>query len=687
MAKLVIAEKPSVAKTIAYVIGADQKQNGYLCGNGYIVSWCFGHLAELASAEVYDEKYAKWAVEDLPIFPDPWHWSVGRDKGQQFFLIKNLMSRHDVDEIINACDAGREGELIFRTVYNLAKCGKPVKRLWISSMEDSAVLEGFKNLKDGREFDGIYESALCRAKADWLVGINGTRLFSILYHRTLNVGRVVSPTLALLVHREAEIDSFFPETFYTVEASFNGFKAVTEHLENKAEADAVCEKCPEQSMVVKSVKKARRSERAPALYDLTSLQRDANRILGYTAQQTLDYLQSLYEKKAVTYPRTDSRYLPEDIMKTVRDVVARSSEICGQPVPHEFSEAQVCCDAKVTDHHAIIPTASAAGMDPGSLLSGELEILKLVCRRVLVSVSTPYSWEQTEVELENKEAKFYARGRQVLNEGWREYLSGDNDSRQGTGELPVLKEWDVLAPVSAEVIKGETKPKDHLTEDTLLGLMEAAGMENMPEDAERKGLGTPSTRSGIIEKLIDTKLVERQQNEKKVNLIPSLAGKSLIAVLPEDLRSPTLTAEWENKLKNIEAGRAGAEEFMKGIESMVSDLVKNYEPVKGAEELFPSGREAVGRCPRCGKPVTESKKGYFCENNECRFGLWRDNRFLTSKKIDLNAKMVSSLLKDGRTFICGIYSEKKDKNYDAFICLDDDGQRTTYRIEFEQDNN
>ncbi len=684
MAKLVIAEKPSVGKAIAAVIGADKRRNGYFEGNGYIVSWCVGRMADLASADVYDPKYEKWTVKDLPVIPDPWHWSIGRDRDQQFFLLKNLMSRHDVDEVINACDAGREGELIFRTVYNIAKCVKPVKRLWISSMEDHAILAGFNDLKDGKEYDNLYASALCRSKADWLVGINATRLFSVLYHRTLNVGRVVSPTLALIVQREADIDAFKPEPFYTVEAAFEGFTAATERISDLAEADTICKECPGQSMVVKSVEKKEKTEKAPALYDLTTLQRDANRLLGYTAQQTLDYLQSLYEKKVVTYPRTDSRYLPESMKGTlVNELTVGAAAISGLPFPDGMDAGRVCNDKKVTDHHAIIPTATAVTTDTSSLSAGEQAILALVARQLLIAVSDPCRWEETEIILENKEAVFKAKGKHVITEGWKAYAEKEQDEK----EVPMLKQWDLLVPDSAEVKNGYTAPPRHFTEDTLLNSMETAGKEEMPEDAERKGLGTPATRATIIEKLVDTKFVERRKGKKHSYLIPTNTGRSLITVLPEVLQSPLLTAEWENRLKQIEKGEADPDEFMRDIAALVEDLVKNYEPVKGSEVLFPSGREIVGKCPRCGSSVTESRLGYFCENNECKFGLWRDNRFLTSKKIDLNGKMVSSLLKDGRTYVCGIWSERTGKTYNAFICLNDDGSRVGYKLEFENDNN
>ena len=681
MYKLVIAEKPSVAKSIASVLGAGKRENGYVEGNGYIVSWCFGHLAEFASADVYDAKYEKWSYADLPIIPDPWEYAVSRDKAQQFNLLKSLMLRADVSEVINACDAGREGEAIFRTVYNLAGCDKPMKRLWISSMEDAAIQEGFDNLRDGKEYDNLFISALCRSKADWLVGINGTRLFSVLYHRTLNVGRVVSPTLALIVQREAEIDSFKPEPFYTVNASFDSFSAATERIKDKSEAEKVRQDCDGQSMVVKSVSCKEKSEKAPALYDLTTLQRDANRELGYTAQQTLDYLQSLYEKKLVTYPRTDSRFLTDDMEDGVKAIVLCAAGICDLNPPRVILPGQICDSRKVSDHHAIIPTVVAGDTDQESLPAGEREILRLVARQVLMSVCEQYRYEETEVTLEAKGAVFSAKGKRVINSGWKAFVKKEQEDK----ELPVLKEWDLIVPASTEIKEGKTTPPKHYTEDTLLSAMETAGVKEMPEDAERKGLGTPATRAGILEKLVETGFIERRKNKKSVNLIPTQVGRSLITVLPEQLQSPLLTAEWENRLKQIEHGEAEAGDFIRDITALVDDLVKNYEPVKGSEVLFPSGREEIGKCPRCGSPVTESKKGYFCEKNDCRFGLWRDNKFLSAKKINLTRKMASALLKEGKTYVSGIYSEKTGKSYDAFIRLEDDGTHSVYKLEFDKE--
>lgn len=677
MKRLVIAEKPSVGMSIASVLGARDRKDGYIEGRDYIVSWGFGHLAELANADTYDEKYAKWRYDDLPIVPANWKYKIPRDKYSQFETLKKLMNRADVSDVINACDAGREGELIFRNIYKMTGCKKPIYRLWISSMEDNAIEQGFRDLKDGKEYDNLFAAARCREWADWLVGINATRLFSILYHRTLNVGRVVSPTLALIVQREAEIGAFKPEPFYTAELDFGSFTATSEKFKKKSEADAVIPKAGEP-VVVKSVTSKEKTEKAPALYDLTTLQRDANRQLGYTAQQTLDYVQSLYEKKLCTYPRTDSRYLTDDMADSVNAVVACSVGICDEAAPPEVLSRQICNSKKVSDHHAIIPTLVAGETDINTLPAGEREIIKLIAKQVLRAVCDSYCYRETVAVISCGDHTFTAKGKIVQNPGWKIY----NEKEQTDKVLPELADGDELKVASSEIKEGKTKPPAHFTEDSLLSAMEVAGAKDMPDDAERKGLGTPATRAGIIEKLIATGFVERKKAKKTVNLVPAHTGVSLITVLPEQLQSPLLTAEWEHKLKMVEHGELDADAFMAEISRMVSDLVKTYSVIKGAEVLFPSGRDVIGKCPRCGGDVTESKKGFFCESNDCRFGLWRDNKFLTGKKITLTKKMTASLLKDGKIPVKGIFSEKTGKSYDATLVMTDDGAKTIYSLDF-----
>ena len=693
--KLVIAEKPSVAQSLAAVIGAATRKDGYLEGNGWRVSWCVGHLAGLADADAYNPDYAKWRYDDLPILPEPWQMVVSKDKKKQFDVLKQLMNAPDVTEVVNACDAGREGELIFRSVYELAGCQKPMKRLWISSMEDSAIREGFANLRPGADYDGLRDAALCRAKADWLVGINATRLFSVLYHRTLNIGRVMSPTLALIVQREAEIDTFKPVPFYTVTLELPGFTVSGERMADKAAAQQLKTACQGAAATVKKVGRKNKSEKPPALYDLTTLQRDANRLLGFTAQQTLDYLQNLYEMCIRDSPRTDSRYLTSDMAESLPVLV----NLVAKAMPFRKGIA-ISCDAgavindkKVTDHHAVIPTRNLQGADLSGLPVGEKAVLELVALRLLCAVAQPYTFAETAVVVECAGAEFTAKGRTVKNYGWRAldaaYRAGlknvEQDKEPEDKALPELSEGQTLPLSGATVKEGKTTPPKHFTEDTLLSAMETAGKDDMPEDAERKGLGTPATRAGILEKLVSSGFVERKKNKKAVSLVPQDIGISLITVLPEQLQSPLLTAEWENMLKEIERGELSSEAFMAQISRMVSELVCDYEPVSGAEVLFPSGRPVVGKCPRCGGPVTESKTGFFCERRDCRFGLWKDNRYLSAKHIILTKKMAEALLKDGRTFVSGMYSEKTGKSYSAYLVLTDDGQKSSYALEFDRE--
>lgn len=678
--RLVIAEKPSVAQSIAAVLGAKRRGAGYIEGDGYLVSWCVGHLAELAGAEAYDEKYAKWHYETLPIIPENWRFTVGKDKRKQFETLNTLMHRDDVIEVINGCDAGREGEMIFRTVYDMSGCSKPLKRLWISSMEDEAIRQGFANLKPGSDYDGLHHSALCRSKADWLVGINATRLFSVLYHRTLNIGRVMSPTLALLVQREAEIEAFKSEPFFTVILDCKEFSAESERIKECAGAEAVIAACKGKEAVVLSVECKEKAEKPPALYDLTSLQRDANRLLGYTAQQTLDYLQSLYEKKLCTYPRTDSHYLTDDMEGTVPVLISIAAALDSTVISTNFNIKQVCNSAKVSDHHAIVPTRSSGKPDVLSLPAGEREILLLVARRLLCSVSAAHRYAETAVVLDCGGNIYTARGKTVIEPGWKVYTQTKADT-----PLPEMVR-DQPVPVAAITIKEErTAPPKHYTEDTLLSAMETAGANEMPEDAERTGLGTPATRAAILEKLVSTGFVERKKAKKIVNLIPTQIGMSLITVLPEQLQSSALTAEWEHQLKEIERGELNQEAFLCNITSMLHDLVKAYSPIKGAEVLFPSRSEVIGCCPRCGGDVIESRKGFFCVQSKCRFGLWKDNRFFTAKRKTLTKVIAAMLLKNGRATLAGCYSEKTGKTYDATVVLMDTPEGVNFRLDFDRE--
>lgn len=693
--KLVIAEKPSVAQSIAAVIGATNRRKGYLEGGGYLVSWCVGHLAGLANAETYDPKYAKWKYDDLPILPEHWQFVVGKDKKEQYQVLYELLHSDRVDTVVNACDAGREGEAIFRTVYNLAGCKKPMQRLWISSMEDSAIRQGFEHLKPGSDYDGLHEAALCRSKADWLVGINATRLFSVLYHRTLNIGRVMSPTLALVVQREAEIDAFKPEPFYTVTLGLPDFAASGERMKNKAEAVSLQKACVGADAVVQKVERKDKSEKPPALYDLTTLQRDANRLLSFTAQQTLDYLQNLYEKKLCTYPRTDSRYLTSDMadsLPVLVNVVAKAMP-CAGGVAIRVNAAQVINDKKVSDHHAVIPTRNIQTADLAALPVGERAVLELVALRLLCAVGQPYEYAETVVTLDCGGHAFTAKGRAVQTPGWKvleeSYHAGLKDAPEpdignDAKALPVMEEGQTFSVTAPGIKEGKTTPPKHFTEDTLLSAMEVAGAKDMPEDAERKGLGTPATRAGILEKLVSTGFVERKKSKKIVQLLPTHDAVSLITVLPEQLQSPILTAEWEYRLKEIECSELEPDAFLGGITEMLKELVSTYHAIEGAEILFPSDREVVGKCPRCGGSVTENKQGFFCANAACKFALWKNSKFFTVKKKQLTKAVAADLLNKGKVELKGCYSEKTGKIYDATLILDDDGQRVNFKMEFAQ---
>ena len=693
--RLVIAEKPSVAQSLSAVIGANARKDGYLEGNGWRVSWCVGHLAGLADADSYDPKYAKWRYDDLPILPSDWKMSVGRDKKKQFDILKKLLCAPDVTEVVNACDAGREGELIFRNVYELAGCKKPMKRLWISSMEDSAIREGFENLRPGADYDGLHQAALCRAKADWLVGINATRLFSVLYRRTLNIGRVMSPTLALIVQREAEIEAFQPEPFYTVALELPGFTAVGARMKDKTAAKELQTACRGGSAVVKQAQRKEKSEKPPALYDLTTLQRDANRLLGFTAQQTLDYLQNLYEKKLCTYPRTDSRYLTSDMAEGLPVLV----NLTANAMPFRKGIGIVCNpeavinDKKVTDHHAVIPTRNLRDADLSALPVGEKAVLELVAARLLCAVAEPHLYEETAATLVCAGQEFAAKGKTIQRPGWRRldaaYHAGlknapEPEERPEEKTLPELSEGQSLSVSNASVKEGKTSPPKHFTEDTLLSAMENAGKEDMPDTAERKGLGTPATRAGILEKLASTGFLERKKSKKTVQLMPSRDARSLITVLPEQLQSPLLTAEWEYRLGEIERGELSPEEFLSGIYAMLRELAATYQVVKGTEYLFSPPREAVGRCPRCGGEVTESQKGFFCQSETCRFAIWKDSKWWSAKKKQPTKAIVAALLKDGRARLTGCYSEKTGKTYDADVLLEDTGEYVNFKLDFGQ---
>lgn len=689
MSKLVICEKPSVAQSVGKVLGAAKRCDGYLEGAGFIVSWCVGHLVELAQPEAYGETYAKWRLEDLPILPEKWKYQVSASTKKQFQILKELMKREDVASIVEATDAGREGELIFRLVYHQAGCKKSFERLWISSMEDAAIREGFASLRPGTEYDALYEAALCRERADWIVGINATRLFSCKYGPTLNVGRVMTPTLAMVCGRETAIRDFQSEPFYTVQLAPEGFVANGGRMKEKDEAEKIAGECRAAgTAAVKSVERKDKAEKPPALYDLTSLQRDANRQLGFTAQQTLDYTQSLYEKKLVTYPRTDSRYLTEDMAGMLPGLVGMVQEKCGisPETPAPVNAAQVINGKKVTDHHAIIPTKTLESADLAELPAGEKAVLGLISLRLVCAVGGPCRYSETSVVLECAGHEFKAKGRTVTDPGWKAYLPASGDEKDGDGAPPVpeLAEAAVLSLAGVELKGGRTTPPKRFTEDTLLQSMEAAGAEDMPEDVERRGIGTPATRAAVIEKLVQKGFVERKGEKKTKVLVPTDKGSALIAVVPEQIQSPSMTAEWEEKLLGIEKGGYAPDAFMREIEAQVRDLVETYETVKGVRMDMSNGNKVIGSCPHCGADVAERAKGWFCSSRECRFVLWKDNAYFKKIGKHLTAGMAEKLVRDGRVRLKDCVSQRTGKTYNADVLLttEEDG-RAKFQMEFD----
>ena len=694
--KLVIAEKPSVAQSLAKVIGATNKCDGYLEGNGYIVSWCVGHLVELAEPGAYDEKYEKWRKSDLPIIPlkgnSAWKYEVTASTKKQYKILKDLMERDDVTSLVEATDAGREGELIFRLVYNQARCKKPFERLWISSMEDEAIEEGFANLKPGTEYDKLYEAALCRERADWIVGINATRLFSTLYGQTLNVGRVMTPTLALAVERDAAINSFKPEGFYTVILDCNGISLSSERFSDKAEAVKLKENCDKEGKAkITKAEKKEKQEKAPALFDLTSLQREANKRLGYTAQQTLDYTQSLYEKKLCSYPRTDSRYLTDDMENTVISLLDKIADSHGLHTTTQKYVSKILNSKKVSDHHAIIPTAQVAVQNLSELPKGEQEILKLLATRLAEAVSAPCKYLETVIEAECAEHVFKAKGKLVTDPGWKIVAGYKDEGSEAEDDSAIdidLNKDEFVEIKNTNVKEGKTTPPKMFTEDTLLSAMEKAGADETPDEAERKGLGTPATRAGIIEKLVNIGFIERKGDKKTKYLYPTHKGIALITVIPEVIQSASMTAEWEQKLLEIEKGGFDADEFMNEIEQMINELVDTYEIVKDAEVLMHPAYEPVGSCPCCGASVVEKSKGFFCEDNACKFALWKDNRFFDSLSKKMTKPIAEQLLKAGKVKLKKCKSAKTGKTYDCTVTMNvNENGQAQFGISFEKNKN
>ncbi len=694
--KLVIAEKPSVGAAIAAALDVTGKKDGYIEGSGYLISWCIGHLVGLAEAAAYGEQYKKWDYDTLPILPQEWQYTVAADKGKQFKILKELMHRADVSEVVNACDAGREGELIFRFVYDVANCKKPIRRLWISSMETGAIRSGFENLKDGQDYEALYASALCRAKADWIIGINATRLFSCLHNKTLNVGRVQTPTLNMLVSRDAAIMQFKKEKYYLVRLALSGAEAVSERIPDREKAQGLQAACEASQAVCLSVTKEKKTVAPPKLFDLTGLQREANRIYGFTAKQTLDLAQSLYEKKLLTYPRTDSAFLTDDMRDTAAAIAAL---LCGklpfmQGAAFTPDVSRVLDSKKVSDHHAIIPTMELAKTDLDTLPESERHILTLAGARLLMATAAPHSFEAVTAVFSCAGAEFTAKGKTVLCAGWKELEAlyraslkkkpDSDDEENGLAlDVPPFSEGQTLDNPGAKVTEHETAPPKPHNEASLLAAMERAGNEDTDPDAERRGLGTPATRAAIIEKLVKGGFVQRKGKQ----LIPTKDGNSLVGILPETLISPKLTADWENELTQIAKGKGDPAAFMGGIEDMARELVKTYPFLSHKDkELFKEEKPVIGNCPRCGGSVYEGRKNYYCENRDCSFVMWKNDRFFEERKTAFTPKIAAALLKSGRAKVKKLYSPKTGKTYDGTVLLADTGGKyVNYKVAIQRE--
>ena len=694
--KLVICEKPSVGTAVAAALGVTGRKDGYIEGNGYVISWCIGHLVGLAEAAAYGEQYKKWSYDSLPILPQEWQYTVAADKGKQFKTLKELMHRADVSEVVNACDAGREGELIFRFVYEAAGCKKPMRRLWISSMEDGAIKAGFASLKDGRDYDALFASALCRAKADWLIGINATRLFSCLYGKTLNVGRVQTPTLKMLVDRDAAIMNFKKETYYHVCLMLPGAEAASAKIRAADEASELKAACEASAAVCTSLTREKKTVAPPKLFDLTSLQREANRIYGYTAKQTLDLAQALYEKKLLTYPRTDSAFLTDDMGETATGIIKVLCEKLSFMEGADFSPeiAKVLNSKKVSDHHAIIPTMELAKTDLTTLPESERNILILTGARLLMATAEPHVYEAVTAVFSCADHEFTARGKTVIAAGWKDLerlyratlkkkLDSDDEENELALDVPDCTEGQTFDKPAAKVTEHDTTPPKPHNEASLLSAMERAGNEDTDPDAERRGLGTPATRAAVIEKLVKGGFVERKGKQ----LLPTKDGTNLVCVLPDSLTSPQLTAAWENNLTQIAKGNADPAAFMQGIEAMTQELVKTYASVLGEEqELFKPEKTELGKCPRCKSPVYEGKKNYYCSNKECSFTMWKNDRFFEERKTVFTPKIAAALLKSGKAKVKKLYSVKTGKTYDGTVLLADTGGKyVNYKVTISKD--
>ena len=673
MKYLVIAEKPSVSKSIAKVIGAYRQEDGYLEGGDCVVSWCLGHLAEYAGPEHYDERYENWRFEDLPILPVEWKLLVHNTKKPQFNVLRKLLRSRKFDYVVNACDAGREGEAIFRRVYALAGSNLPIRRLWISSMEDAAIQQGFENLKDGAAYDNLFAASECRAKADWLIGMNGTRAFTKKYGRKQTIGRVQTPTLAMLTERQTKIQNFVKEPYYKVELSGAGGVAVSEQMAQEQDADTVQAACDGQCAVVGSIERKRVEKKPPKLYDLTTLQREANRYYGMTASQTLQALQELYEEKLVTYPRTDSQFVTEDMRKTVESLVLA---LDGQTV----DVSCVINNSKVTDHHAILPTMQGAKCNKEKLSETKQKILSLIIWKLVQAVQPSFIYEDVLVTVCCQGRNFTAKYKDVLQPGYTaKPVPLVEPEKNKDASLPNdLEQGMVIPVVRAEKKQGFTSPPKVYTEDTLLSAMETAGNKVFEKDTEKKGLGTPATRAAILEKLVSSGYVQRKGKQ----MIPTEDGVAAIHNIPDYLKSASMTAEWENDLLRMERGEIKPHDFMQGIHGLLDKMLADLRQIPTVAAAPHHNKVSVGSCPVCGNPVHESKLSFCCADRSCKFALWKESRYLANMRKTLDKKMAVDLLKKGRTHVKDFYSVKKDKMFAADLVMRVEDGRAQYSLEF-----
>ena len=688
---LVIAEKPSVAQSYAKNLSAYKREDGYLEGESCIVSWCLGHLAEYAQPEEYDPKYEKWQFDDLPILPETWKLKVSKDKKKQFEVIKTLMNRSDVEYLVNGCDAGREGELIFQRVYVLAGCRKPVKRLWISSMEDAAIQKGFQTMKSEEEYKNLCMAAVCRAQADWLIGMNGTRAYTTRYFKRLVVGRVQTPTLAMLAERQERIEHFQKEAFYKIALTDGKLTVVSENIANEEAADLLAALCNGSTAVVTQMKKERKKSFPPKLYDLTSLQREANRYFGYTAKRTLDMLQELYEEKLITYPRTDSQFVTEDMKDSVEELVEKMPVLLSfvdyEQLGHGIK--RVINNAKVSDHHAILPTKEAVEKGIADLPADKKNLMMLICQQLVQATGEEYLYEQTDITVKCQEHDFKARGKIPVQMGFKEVEKAFKqlcvkaepvEEKEKETSIPAgYEEGMRLFPVKAEKTTHYTSPPKPFNEDTLLAAMETAGNKEFDSETEKKGLGTPATRASIIEKLVSSGYAQRKGKQ----ILPSTEGKELVKVMPEYLKSAVMTAEWENQLLLMEKGQITDTQFMGEITSLVSKILEVCREIPEEERRrFQTEREVIGKCPVCGCDVFEGKQNFYCSNRQCDFALWKENRFLGSMEKNLDKKMARELLDKACTHVKGLYSKKKDMKFDADLLLTLEDGKPRFHLEF-----